>query len=179
MFDFAGAQVEPESEVGVIRRLLVRAEPSAATLSARELASISERAFSDAMWILELLSVLAMAGGTLLLVLIMAAAHAVRVRELAVFRVLGANRRRLLQVLTLEFGLMAASAVAAGACAGVLLSCGALSVILRRPVLAGLDPAWLLAAVPVLTAAGLVPSLRAWRAPPMHVLRELLTTGSR
>lgn len=173
MFYFAGAQVEPESEIGVIRRLLVRAEPSAATLSARELASISERAFSDAMWMLELLSVLAMAGGAVLLVLIMAAAQAVRVRELAVFRVLGANRRRLLQVLTIEFGLMAACAVAAGACAGVLLACGALSVILRRPVLAGLDPAWLLAAVPVLTVAGLASSLRAWRARPMHVLREL------
>jgi predicted lysophospholipase L1 biosynthesis ABC-type transport system permease subunit len=173
LFYYGGVWVDPPEQVGAVRRWLAEQEPSAATLSALELRQISQRTAADTIGMLRTLSGLALAGGVVLLALLVAASQPSRWTDLAIFRVLGGGRWRLIGMLAVEFGLLSIAAIVGGTLAGSILTSLALSTFLKRATFE-LSIAWgeSLARFLVWTAAGIVACLPALGRRPLQVLRE-------
>jgi hypothetical protein len=173
LFYYGGAQVEPDSRIPAVRRWMADVDPALGTLPAAELLSITERAMADAFWMLEALSLLAMAGGAVLLAMMVASTQATRATELAVFKALGARSSTLILILITEYATLAVVAALISGWAGTALASGVLSYILGRSTLAfAWTPLSHVAFVVLVILAGMAASVRVLRRRPMDVLRD-------
>lgn len=148
--------------------------PTLAAITTGDISSTIEGVMGDAVTLVRIITWSAAAGGLLILIAIVAASRAVRSREIGVLSALGATRRTMFKIYSLEFA-------ATGAIAGVigsLLACGFNSVILTalfyRPEVAIEWRAFAGAVLvsPLLTlGAGWLPLYRLLGQRPMQVLR--------
>jgi len=179
---FAGLGVFYEAGISVkngraeaVQRAVAERFPSVPVLSRRELAAIVQSVGRDAIWILRAISLVVLAAGTAVLVLLVLAEEKTRAREIAILKSLGARPAQVRNALLAEFAWLGALAGAAGGVMGSGFATLLLSVVLRETV-----PAWDAAALAgavllgILTAlaAGWASSACAIRRKPLAILRD-------
>jgi putative ABC transport system permease protein len=125
LIDLAAVRVRPD-RISAVRRAVNTHFPTLAAITSDEIETTIRGVTQDAMTVLRVVTWSAAAGVGLILVTIVAASRAARLREIAILAALGATRRTIFKIYSLEF---AALGVVSGAI-GALLACGFTSVIL-------------------------------------------------
>jgi putative ABC transport system permease protein len=171
----AGIRVRPD-RLEAVRRAVNARFPTLATITFEEFASTLRGMTDDAMTLVRVVTWTAAAGGLLILISIVAASRTARSREIAILAALGATRRTILKIYSLEF---AALGALSGAIGGVL-ACGFSSVItmavFHRPeaLISWRALAGTVLVSPLLTlAAGWLPTYRLLDSKPLAVLRHV------
>jgi putative ABC transport system permease protein len=174
LFQSAAIRVRPD-RIEEVRRAVNAEFPTLATITFEEFESTLHGVTDDAMSLVRVVTWTAAAGGLLILISIVAASRTARSREIAILAALGATRRTILKIYSLEF---AALGALSGAIGGVL-ACGFSAVItmalFHRPEA---EISWRALAgtvliSPLLTlAAGWLPTYRLLSRKPLVVLRH-------
>jgi len=179
---FAGLSVFYEAGISVrdlraeaVRRAIADRYPSIPVIGRRELAAAFQTVAHDAIWILRAVSVLILAAGAAILVLMALAEEGTRAREIAILKALGARPAQVRNLLLAEFASLGALAGVSGGLLGGLFASLLLSVVFRRTatawdvgVLVGATALGVLTAV----AAGWAASARMLRQKPFAILRD-------
>ncbi len=169
----AMVNVKP-GESAAVRAALNAQFPSLAVIAPEEIAETIGDVTANAVFLVRFVAWYAIGAGLCVLIAIVSASRTARLNEMAILSALGASRRKLLQVYTVEF-------CAIGLLSGVLGSiaaCGASALVLGE--IFGryeFQADWRSAAVTVLVAAagtavaGWLPSYRLLRRKPLEILR--------
>jgi putative ABC transport system permease protein len=179
---FAGLSVFYEAGISVrdlraeaVRRAIADRYPSIPVIGRAELAAAFQTVAHDAIWILRAVSVLILAAGAAILVLMALAEEGTRAREIAILKALGARPAQVRNLLLAEFASLGALAGVSGGLLGGLFASLLLSVVFRRTatawdvgVLVGATALGVLTAV----AAGWAASARMLRQKPFAILRD-------
>ena len=158
-----------------VRRAVEERFPSIPVLSRRELAAVIQSVGRDAIWILRAITLIILAAGTAVLILIVLAEEKTREREIAIRKALGARPAEVRNALLAEFAWLGAMGGAAGGARGGAFATLLLTVALRETatawdawVVAGAIPLGMLTAV----AAGWASSANVIRRRPLAILRD-------
>ncbi len=179
---FAGLPTVYEAGIAVrfaradaVRRTIAGRYPGVAVISRTELAAAFEAVAHDAIAILRAATLLILAAGTAILVVMVLAEEKIRSREIAILKALGARPGQVRNRLLGEFAWLGALAGAAGGAMGCLFAGLLLSVIFRKAawawdgkVLVGA----ILLGVVTSAAAGWAASVRTLRQKPLLILRN-------
>jgi len=172
--EVAAVRIRADS-VEAVQRALNARYPTLASITAGELRSTIDAVTADALAMLRLLNWMAAAGGLMILVAVVAASRSVRSREIAIFSALGASRRAIVKIYSLEFAVLGAVSGAIGASLGIALNGLVLTLLFHRPQM---PVSWTSIAgsvllTPVLTlAAAWLPLVRLLGRKPFVLLRE-------
>ena len=173
-YDEAVVTVRPD-RLEAVRDAVGARFPTLAAITAEELRATIGGVFADGMMLIRLVAGYAIAGGLCVLLAMVAASRAGRLREMGILAVLGARPRTIAGIYTVEF---AAIGLLAGAIGG-LLACG-FGVVLTSALFRRLEIAleWrgiagAVVAAPLVTiAAGWLPAWRLLRRKPLEALRR-------
>ena len=179
---FAGLSVFYEAGISVrnsraeaVRRAIADRYPSIPVISRRELAAVIQSVAHDAIWILRAVSLLILAAGAAMLILMTLAEERTRICEVAILKALGARPAQVRNGLLAEFASLGALAGSSGGVLGSLFASLLLSVAFRKAT-AAWDIGVLVGAMAmgVLTslAAGWASSARTLRQKPFAILRN-------
>ncbi|MGC1781280.1 MAG: FtsX-like permease family protein [Acidobacteriaceae bacterium] len=168
-----GAFHADPSRVGDVERALFAAYPTVTVINVADVLEVVRKVVDQIALIIRFLAGFAMLAGGIILASSVTATRFQRVREVAILKSLGALRRQIVSVLSIEFLMLGGIAGAAG----VIFSL-ALSSILLHKLDVGFHPGWGMAvaavfATAILSAAtGWMASLRILQQKPLEVLRE-------
>jgi putative ABC transport system permease protein len=173
-YDEAVVTVRPDRLVAVRDELGARF-PTLAAITAGEVEAAIGTVYSDGVMMIRLVAGYAIAGGLCVLIAMVAASRAGRLREMGILAALGGRPRTIAGIYTVEF---AATGLLAAAIGG-LLACG-FGVVVTSAIFRRLEVAleWkaiagaVLAAPLVTIAAGWLPAWRLLRRKPMEALRR-------
>jgi putative ABC transport system permease protein len=173
-YDEAVVTVRPD-RLEAVRDALGARFPTLAAITAGELRATIGDVYADGMMLIRLVAGYAIAGGLSVLIAMVAASRAGRLREMGILAALGARPRTIAGIYTVEF---AAIGLVAGAIGG-LLACG-FGVVLTSALFRRLEIAleWrgiagaVLAAPLITIATGWLPAWRLLRRKPMEALRR-------
>lgn len=170
----AAVSVRPIA-INSVRNAINRRFPTLGTITAQEIESTIRGVTDDAMILVRLITWSAAVGGLLILIAVVATSRTARSREIAILIALGAQRRVIFKIYSLEF---AALGILAGLI-GNVLGCGLNSVILTA-LFHHIEVAfsWRAAAASILASpllvwcAGWLPTFRLLREKPLAILRR-------
>jgi predicted lysophospholipase L1 biosynthesis ABC-type transport system permease subunit len=173
LYHHAALRIQP-NHLAEIRGIIHAQYPTLAVISGDELRAMIEDSARQAFALVRLVAWYGIGAGWLVLLTMVAASRAMRLREMGILAALGASRRKLMQIYTVEF---AAVGFLSGAIAS-MLACG-FTVILLETIFqhAILIIDWkVIAATILLTVAASViagwwPTYRLLRRNPMEALR--------
>jgi predicted lysophospholipase L1 biosynthesis ABC-type transport system permease subunit len=149
--------------------------PTLAAITTQDISSTIEGVMGDALILARMITWLAAASGLLILIAIVAASRAGRAREIGILSALGATRKTMVKIYSLEFLATAVLSAVIGSLLAFCFSSAILSALFYRPELAVEWRALVGAMVmsPLLTlAAGWLPLYRLLDQRPMEVLRH-------
>lgn len=170
---FGAVRIEPE-DAGALQRAIYRAFPSVTVVNIADVLAIVQQILDQVTVLVEFISLFAIAAGAVILSSSVAGTRFRRIREVAILKTLGATRRRLTAIFSIEFTLLGLVAGLMGA----LLATGFSALLLARLFEADYRVAWLpvaasMAATVVLAnLAGWFASLRILGQKPLVVLRR-------
>jgi putative ABC transport system permease protein len=174
VFYEAGISVR-SSRVDAVRRAIAESYPSVPVISRGELAAAFQSVAHDAIWIMRVVSVLILAAGAVILVLMALAEEKTRTREIAILKALGARPSQVRNGLLADLASLGALAGASGGVMGSAFASLLLSVVFRKVatawdvrVLVGATALGVLTAV----AAGWASSARTLGQKPFAILRD-------
>lgn len=164
----------PPASVAAFMRDCYRRFPSITVINAADVVNIVQEVVDQVAIVIRFISAFAILAGAIILASTVAGTRLRRVRESAVLKTLGARRRTLVSIFSMEFAILGA---AAGLMGGALAT-GFSRLLLTRLLDARFDPEWKANAVTVLltaalaVGAGWVASLRILAHRPLEVLRD-------
>jgi putative ABC transport system permease protein len=170
----AAVRVRPDRIEGV-REAVNKQFPTLAAITSAEITSTIRGVTDDAMSLLRIVTWTAALGGLLVLMTVVAASRGARSREIAILATLGAPRRTILKIYSLEFATLGVFAGLIGNILAIGLNAVILSVLFHRPeaMISGATVAAAMLLTPLLTlAAGWVPSYRLLQSKPQVILRH-------
>jgi putative ABC transport system permease protein len=164
-----------EGRAEAVRRMVAARYPSIPVISRSEVAAVIQSVGHDAIWILRAVSLLILAAGTAVLVLMVLAEEETRSREIAILKTLGARPAQVRNALLAEFAWLGALAGAGGGVMGSGFATLLLSVVFRK-----VSPAWdarvfagaILLGILTAVGAGWTSSARMLRQKPLAILRD-------
>jgi len=168
-----GALHADPAKVGDVERALFAAYPTVTVINVADVMELIHKAVDQIATIIRFLAGFAMLAGVIILASSVTATRFQRVREVAILKSLGALRRQIISMLSIEFLLLGGIAGAAG----VAFSLG-LSAILLHKLDVGFRPGWGLSVAAVFATAilaaviGWLASMRILEQKPLEVLRE-------
>lgn len=168
-----GAFRADRTRVGDVERTLFAAYPTVTVINLADVMEVIQKAVNQIATIIRFLAAFAMLAGGIILASSVTATRFQRVREVAILKSLGALRRQIVSMLSIEFLVLGGIA---GAC-GVLFAL-ALSAILLHRLEVSFHPGWAISAAAVFATAilaaaiGWLASLRILQQKPLEVLRE-------
>jgi predicted lysophospholipase L1 biosynthesis ABC-type transport system permease subunit len=170
----AALRVGPDAENRV--RNAIRDEyPSLAVITPEDVAETLSEISNDAMRLVRVVAWYAIGSGLCVLIAVVAASRAARLREIGIFSALGARRFTMIRIYTVEFATLGlVSALIAGALAWGFGSV-ALSVVFQSPQIMNdwhAIAASIGIAIPAVVFAGWLPTYPLLRRKPMEVLRR-------
>jgi len=170
---YGGVRMQP-SQVGALQRAVYQKYPTVTVVNIADALEIAQQVIDQIALVIRFLSGFAILAGAIILAASVAGTRFRRVREVVILKTLGATRRHVQRIFSIEF-------LTLGAVAGLLgslLAAAFSNLILKRLLDAKFqfDP-WATAAAVVLTAllanaSGWLASLRILRQKPLEVLRE-------
>ncbi|MCZ2156046.1 MAG: FtsX-like permease family protein [Bryobacterales bacterium] len=170
---FGAVRIEPE-DAGALQRAIYRAFPSVTVVNIADVLAIVQQILDQVTVLVEFISLFAIAAGAVILSSSVAGTRFRRIREVAILKTLGATRRRLTAIFSIEFTLLGLVAGLMGA----LLATGFSALLLARLFEADYRVAWLPVAVSMAATvvlanlAGWFASLRILGQKPLVVLRR-------
>jgi putative ABC transport system permease protein len=170
---YATARIRPE-KVALFMRDSFRRFPSVTVINAADVVSIVQEVVDQVSLVIRFIAGFAILAGAIILASTVAGTRLRRVRESAVLKTLGARRRTLVSIFSVEFAILGA---AAGFLGGALAT-GFSRLLMTRLLDARFDPEWranLLATLFTMAlaiAAGWLASLRVLSHRPLEVLRD-------
>jgi putative ABC transport system permease protein len=170
---YGGVRMQP-SQVGALQRAVFAKFPTITVVNIADALAIAQQVIDQVALVIRFLSGFAILAGAIILAASVAGTRFRRVREVVILKTLGATRKHVQRIFSIEFLTLGAVAGLLGA----LLASAFSSLLLKRLLDAGFqfDPLATLAAV-VLTAllanaSGWLASFRILRQKPLEVLRE-------
>jgi putative ABC transport system permease protein len=170
---YATARIPP-ARVAEFMRDSFRRFPSVTVINAADVVNIVQDVIDQVSLVIRFIAAFAILAGAIILASTVAGTRLRRVRESAVLKTLGARRRTLVSIFSVEFAILGA---AAGLMGGALAT-GFSRLLLVRLLDARFDPEWranlatLLLTMALAVAAGWLASLRILSHRPLEVLRE-------
>ena len=170
---YATARVRPE-RVALFMRDSFRRFPSVTVINAADVLNIVQDVVDQVSLVVRFIAGFAILAGAIILASTVAGTRLRRVRESAVLKTLGARRRTLVSIFSVEFAILGASA---GFLGGALAT-GFSRLLMTRLLDARFDPEWranlltTLLTMALAIAAGWLASLRVLSHRPLEVLRE-------
>jgi len=170
---YATARIPP-ARVAEFMRDSFRRFPSVTVINAADVVNIVQDVINQVSLVIRFIAAFAILAGAIILASTVAGTRLRRVRESAVLKTLGARRRTLVSIFSVEFAILGA---AAGLMGGALAT-GFSRLLLVRLLDARFDPEWranlatLLLTMALAVAAGWLASLRILSHRPLEVLRE-------
>lgn len=170
---YATARVRPE-RVALFMRDSFRRFPSVTVINAADVVSIVQDVVDQVSLVVRFIAAFAILAGAIILASTVAGTRMRRVRESAVLKTLGARRRTLVSIFSVEFAILGASA---GFLGGALAT-GFSRLLMTRLLDARFDPEWranlltTLLTMALAVTAGWLASLRVLSHRPLEVLRE-------
>lgn len=168
-----GAFHADPAHVGEVERTLFAAYPTVTVINVADVMEVIRKVVEQIATIIRFLAGFAMLAGGIILASSVTATRFQRVREVAILKSLGALRRQIISMLTIEFLMLGGIAGASGVVFSLALS----DALLRR-LDVSFHPGWVGAAVAVAATAvlasvvGWLASLRILQQRPFEVLRE-------
>jgi putative ABC transport system permease protein len=174
LYHHAALRIQPNHLAG-IRRIIHAQYPTLAVISGDELLAMIEDSVREAFALVRLVAWYGIGAGWLVLLGMVAASRVLRLREMGILAALGASRRKLMGIYTVEF---AAVGFLSGAIAS-MLACGftviLLDTIFQRAILI-IDWKVIAAAIPLTVAASVIagwwPTYRLLQRKPIEALRR-------
>lgn len=170
---YATARVRPE-RVALFMRDSFRRFPSVTVINAADVVNIVQDVVDQVSLVVRFIAAFAILAGAIILASTVAGTRLRRVRESAVLKTLGARRRTLVSIFSVEFAILGASA---GFLGGALAT-GFSRLLMTRLLDARFDPEWranlltTLLTMALAVTAGWLASLRVLSHRPLEVLRE-------
>jgi putative ABC transport system permease protein len=170
---YGGVRMQP-SEVGALQRAVFKAFPTVTVVNIADALSIAQEVVDQIALVIRFLSGFSILAGAIILAASVAGTRFRRVREVVILKTLGATRRHIRRIFSIEFLTLGAVAGLLGA----LLASAFSSLLLRRLLDAKFtfDPVATLVAVALTAllanASGWLASFRILRQKPLEVLRE-------
>jgi putative ABC transport system permease protein len=170
---YGGVRMEPAS-VGAVQRALYRAFPTVTVVNIADALAIAQEVIDQIALVIRFLSAFAILAGAIILAASVAGTRFRRVREVVILKTLGATKRHVGRIFSVEFLTLGAVAGLLGA----LLAGGFSNMVLTQLLDTEAHIDWTASAVcVVLTAlmaniAGWMASFRILRQKPLEVLRE-------
>jgi len=170
---YATARIPP-AKVAEFMRDSFRRFPSVTVINAADVVNIVQDVIDQVSMVIRFIAAFAILAGAIILASTVAGTRLRRVRESAVLKTLGARRRTLVSIFSVEFAILGA---AAGLMGGALAT-GFSRLLLVRLLDARFDPEWranlatLILTMALAVAAGWLASLRILSQRPLEVLRE-------
>jgi putative ABC transport system permease protein len=168
-----GAFHADPARVGDVERALFAAYPTVTVINVADVMEVVRKAVNQIATIIRFLAGFAMLAGAIILASSVTATRFQRVREVAILKSLGALRRQIISMLSIEFLMLGGIAGAVGVGFALVLS-----AILLHKLEVVFHPAWLIAIAAILATAilasaiGWLASLRILKQKPLEVLRE-------
>jgi putative ABC transport system permease protein len=170
---YATARIRPE-QVAVFMRDSFRRFPSVTVINAADVVNIVQDVVDQVSLVIRFIAGFAILAGAIILASTVAGTRLRRVRESAVLKTLGARRRTLVSIFSVEFAVLGG---AAGFLGGALAT-GFARLLMTRLLDARFDPEWranlatTLLTMALAIAAGWLASLRVLSHRPLEVLRD-------
>lgn len=170
----AAVQIRPD-RLEAVRQTVTKQFPTLAVITSEEIVATIRGVTDDAMALVRMVTWTAALGGLLVLMTVVAASRGRRSREIAIFGALGASRRKLLKIYSLEFATLGVVAGIIGTVLASGLNAVILTVLFHRPEVI---ISWQAVAVsmfftPLLTlTAGWLPLYRLLDSKPLAILRR-------
>ena len=170
---FAGVRVRP-ADVGAMQRNTYREYPTVTVINAAEVLAIVQEVVDQVALVIRFVALFAIAAGVVILASSVAGTRFRRIREAAILKTLGATRKRVMAIFSIEFLVLGSVAGLMGS----LLASGFSRLMLVQMLDAPFrfDPLPILAAIAltaiVATAAGWLASYRILGQKPLEVLRN-------
>ena len=168
-----GAFHADPARVGDVERALFAAFPTVTVINVADVMEVIHKIVDQVATIIRFLAGFAMLAGGIILASSVTATRFQRIREVAILKSLGALRRQIISMLSIEFVMLGGIAGAAG-----ILFALALSSILLHRLDIGFHPSWIVSVLSVFATAilaagvGWIASLRILQQKPLEVLRE-------
>ncbi len=173
MIYYGTVRLEP-ALVPEMQKAIYQRYPTVTVVNLADVMAIVQEVVDQIAVIIRFISAFAILAGSIILASSVAGTRLRRIREVVILKTLGATRRRIAEIFTIEFLILGASAGLAGSILATLFS----SLLLGRLLKAQLvfDPLTIVAAI-VLTAfianiAGWLASLRILNQRPLEILRD-------
>lgn len=168
-----GAFHADPDRVGEVERALFASYPTVTVINVADVLEVIRKVVDQIALIIRFLAAFAMLSGGIILASSVAATRMQRVREVAILKALGALRRQIVSMLSIEFLMLGGIAGAAGVGFGLLLA----AVLLHKLDVA-FRPGWT-AALTAIAGTAILSSVTGWlassrilRQKPLEVLRE-------